>query len=190
MFCWLQDQGKTNRIAILYDRFMQALLSHCIGCPVDFSELDNQQLNYEIIAVRIDPLFVLSGTSLDEFTNDRQLSCRKSAEHGEKMLEKLIDKNFVGSNEEKIVVFPETCQSRNPARWFMASCTNQSVGECLAESLSYSLSELKKKDVSTSLCIRDLLMLRDNVDEARVVRIFIRQNELRKFNNARLIYDS
>ena len=116
--------------------------------------LQNEEL--QILAIRIDPLFDRAETSLEEFTNDRQQCYRKCTEHGERVLERLIDGNLKNVVEEEIVFFPEESPMNEPPWWFMSSCVNKSIGECLAKALSYDLSELRAIGEQNSLCVCEL----------------------------------
>ena len=142
--------------------------------------LQNEEL--QILAIRIDPLFDRAETSLEEFTNDRQQCYRKCTEHGERVLERLIDGNLKNVVEEEIVFFPEESPMNEPPWWFMSSCVNKSIGECLAKALSYDLSELRAIGEQNSLCVCELSRSQHDWDTARAMKIFIRPKEVIKFN--------
>ena len=150
LFCWLQECGIVTRMAMFEDSLDATFRYLSIGRHL----LQDGEL--EIFAVRIDPLFTLANTSLEEFNTDRQLCYRKCIEHGEQILERMIGSNFNDTIEE-VVVFPSDCPINEPPRWFVVPCVDKSVGECLGRALSCDFSKLQQKTVQTSLCVSDLL---------------------------------
>lgn len=184
--CWLQEQGRMTRIAIFEDSFDAAWVSLC----AKHSEFPSQDSESTMFAVRIDPLFRFSGTSLEEFQKDQEQCYRKSIEHGEKILDTLIDTNLNGNAKGKIIVFPERVHLNKLPQWFMVSCENKSVGDCLAEALSYNLSELKGIAMSDSFCVSDLMTDGHNWEAVRAVKIFVRLESLMKFNRGDLCHAS
>ena len=175
LFCWLQLQGRMTRSAIFEDSLEAALVNLSIRQPLESS---SQVGESEIFAVRIDSLFPFAGTSLEEFNDDRQQCYRKIMGHGEEILTSLIDTNFEGT-AEKVVVFPEDCSINEPPCWFVVPCMNKSAGECLSEVLSYDRSKLRTIDRQNSYCICDLSTKGSNWDDVRVMKIFIRLDDLK-----------
>jgi len=191
LYRWLHEQGRINRGVILEDCLESALLSVSVRNSVDLIEqADHTMANFEILAIRIDPLFARAETSLEEFTNDRQQCYRKCIEHGERILERLIEGNLKDVVEEEVVFFPEDSPMNEPPLWFVAPCVNKSIGECLAEALSYDLSELRAIREQNSVCVCDLSTSQHDWNAARAMKIFIRPEELMKFNERSSHYDS
>lgn len=191
LYRWLHEQGRINRGVILEDCLESALLSVSVRNPVDLiGQADHKTASFEILAIRIDPLFARAGTSLEEFINDRQQCYRKCTEHGERTLERLMDGNLREVVEDEVVFSPEDCPINEPPWWFMFPCVNQSIGECLAEALSYDLSELRAIGEQNSVCSCELSTSQHDWSAARAVKILIRPEELIKLNERGACYDA
>ena len=172
IFCELQKQGMVTRMAICEDSLEASL--------VNISIRQHPQEVHEILAVRIDSLFAYAKTSLEEFKNDRVLCYRKCIEHGEEVLERMIERKFLGGEEEEVVAFPETRPIEEPPFWFVVPCANKSVGECLGEALSYDLMKFKAIDPQGSVSVSALSAKQH--DSFCAMKIFIHHEELKKLS--------
>ena len=172
IFCELQKQGMVTRMAICEDSLEASL--------VNISIKQHPQEVHEILAVRIDSLFAHAKTSLEEFKNDRLLCYRKCIEHGEQVLERMIERKFLGGEEEEVVAFPETRPIEEPPLWFVVPCANKSVGECLEKALSYDL--LKFKAIDPQGCVSVRALSAKQHYSFCAMKIFIHHEELKKLS--------
>ncbi len=172
IFCELQKQGMVTRMAICEDSLEASL--------VNISIRQHPQEVHKILTVRIDSLFAHAKTSLEDFKNDRLLCYRKCIEHGEQVLERMIERKFLGGEEEEVVAFPETRPIEEPPLWFVVPCANKSVGECLEKALSYDLLKFKAIDPQGSVSVSALSAKQH--DSFCAMKIFIHHEELKKLS--------